>query len=626
MMIEIQQILPVLISLPIVGALFAMLFGKHSEKGISYSVILATGAHLLLTFTFVGVWAFRHFEVINIKEVVLYKMQGYEFFIDLYFDKLTAVYLLVGSIMTFLITIYSSFYMHNEHGYRRFFTNIMFFFFGYNVVILSGNFETLFLGWEILGVSSFLLIAYYRDRYLPVKNAVKVFSIYRVGDIGLILAMWLSHHLWHENITFFKLNNLALVHNQIAHHQLLALSVAMSILLTAVIKSAQFPFSSWLPRAMEGPTPSSAIFYGSLAVHIGAFLLQRTAGFWEDMLFFKVQLILVGLVSATLSTFTARVQSSIKAQVAYSSIAQIGIIFIELAFGWYDLALIHFVGNAFLRTYQLLISPSIVTYKIREQFFNFEPNANGLTKKLPKKISYTLYMLSLQEWKLDDFLYKRLWLPVKNIGARLNFLNLSNILIFFVPLLVGAFCLLYFKADIPSEIAQYIPEIFALIGLILVIKAFTERRSVRLSFALVLLNHLWVAMAISFNDNVNWEHIIIYLSGVLLFGLLGFATILWLKKLERRVFLNQFYGHSYEHPRIAFFFLLCCLGMAGFPISPTFIGEDLIYSHIQSGQLFLAVFVSLSFIIDGLALIRIYARVFLGPHHKTYHESAYRSS
>jgi len=297
-----------------------------------------------------------------------------------------------------------------------------------------------------------------------------------------------------------------------------------------------------------------------------------------------------------------------------------------LAFGWYDLALIHFVGNAFLRTYQLLISPSIVTYKIREQFFNFEPNADQLTKKWSKKLSYTIYMLSLQEWKLDDFLYKRLWLPVKNIGARLNFLNLSNILIFFVPLLVGAFCLLYFKTDIPSEIAQYIPEIFALIGLILVIKAFTERRSVRLSFALVLLNHLWVAMAISFNDNVNWEHIIIYLSGVLLFGLLGFATILWLKKLERRVFLNQFYGHSYEHPRIAFFFLLCCLGMAGFPISPTFIGEDLIYSHIQSGQLFLAVFVSLSFIIDGLALIRIYARVFLGPHHKTYHESAYRSS
>jgi|TARA_B110000503_G_C7161308_1_gene419773 NADH-quinone oxidoreductase subunit L len=626
MIIEIQQILPVLIALPIVGAVFAMLFGKHSEKGISYSVIVATGAHLLLTFILVGLWAYRHFEVINIKEVVLYKMQGYEFFIDLYFDKLTAVYLLVGSIMTFLITIYSSFYMHNEHGYRRFFTNIMFFFFGYNVVILSGNFETLFLGWEILGVSSFLLIAYYRDRYLPVKNAVKVFSIYRVGDIGLILAMWLSHHLWHENITFLKLNNLELVHSHIAHHQLLALSIAMSILLTAVIKSAQFPFSSWLPRAMEGPTPSSAIFYGSLAVHIGAFLLQRTAGFWEDMLFFKVQLVLVGLASATLSTFTARVQSSIKAQVAYSSIAQIGIIFIELALGWYDLALIHFVGNAFLRTYQLLISPSIVTYKIREQFFNFEPSADHLTNKWPKKISYTLYMLSLQEWDLDDFLYKRLWVPIKTIGARLNFLNLSNVLIFFVPLLVGAFCLLYFKANIPSEIAQYIPEVFALIGLILVIKAFTERRSVRLSFTLVLLNHLWVAMAISFNDNVNWEHITIYLSGVLLFGLLGFGTILRLKKLERRVFLNQFYGHSYEHPRVAFFFLLCCLGMAGFPISPTFIGEDLIYSHIQSGQLFLAMFVSLSFIIDGLALIRIYARVFLGPHHKTYHESAYRSS
>jgi NADH-quinone oxidoreductase subunit L len=626
MTLDLTNVLPILIGLPILGALISVMCGKRAERAISYTAIVITGLHFATTLGLIGMWAFHHFDDVHIKEFVLYKMSGYEFFIDLYFDNITAVYLAVGSLLAFLIAVYSSYYMHNEYGYRRFFSNILIFFFGYNIVILSGNFETLFLGWEIVGVSSFLLIAYYRDRYLPVKNAVKVFSIYRLGDIGLIIAMWLSHHFWHENITFLKLTDLDFVHEHLAHHQTLAMSISMVILLTAVIKSAQFPFSSWLPRAMEGPTPSSAIFYGSLAVHLGAFLLMRTYGFWGEIVGFKIQVILVGLVSAVLSTFSARVQSSIKAQVAYSSIAQIGLIFIEIALGLETLALIHFAGNALLRTYQLLISPSIVTYKIREQFFNFQPTENPIVSKWPKKLRYTLYMLSLSEWNLDEQLYKRLWVPLKQIGAKLNFLSLSNLLLIFMPLFLGAIALLANKDSIPSELAQYIPEFLALIGLLLVIKAFTERRSVRLAYVLVLINHFWVALAISFNDKVNWGHIGIYLSGVVFFGIIGFLAILRLKKLERRVFLNQFYGHSWEHPKIAFVFLVACLGMAGFPISPTFIGEDLIYSHIESSQIFLALFVSLSFILDGLALIRIYARVFLGPHHKTYHESAYRSS
>jgi NADH-quinone oxidoreductase subunit L len=79
------------------------------------------------------------------------------------------------------------------------------------VVIFSGNFETLFIGWEFLGITSFLLIAFYRDRYLPIKNALKTISLYRLGDICLILALWMSHHLWHQNITFLQLNDVQLV-------------------------------------------------------------------------------------------------------------------------------------------------------------------------------------------------------------------------------------------------------------------------------------------------------------------------------------------------------------------------------------------------------------------------------
>jgi NADH-quinone oxidoreductase subunit L len=90
--------------------------------------------------------------------------------------------------------------------------------------------------------------------------------------------------------------------------------------------------------------------------------------------------------------------------------------------------------------------------------------------------------------------------------------------------------------------------------------------------------------------------------------------------------MRQFHGHSYRHPKIAFTFLICCLGVSGFPITPTFIGEDLIFTHIHEHQYILAFFTALSFIIDGLAIIRIYARVFMGPHSKSVYEMAYRSS
>jgi len=244
---------------------------------------------------------------------------------------------------------------------------------GYNTVIFAGNLQTLFIDWEILGISSFLLIAFYRDRYLPVKNAVKVFSIYRIGDVGIILAMWLSHHLWHENITFLELSKYEQVHHQLQSQSLVGMVISIVILLSAAVKSALLPFSSWLPRAMEGPTPSSAIFYSSLSVHLGVFILLRTFPFWEHQLSVRLLIGLLGLFTSILTTGIARVQSSVKSQIAYASIAQIGLIFIEVAAGFENLALCHFAGNAFLRTYQLLVSPSVVSYLIREQFYNYVP-------------------------------------------------------------------------------------------------------------------------------------------------------------------------------------------------------------------------------------------------------------
>jgi NADH:ubiquinone oxidoreductase subunit 5 (subunit L)/multisubunit Na+/H+ antiporter MnhA subunit len=619
-------LLPLFVLLPLAGFLVSLLLKRSAEMALSRTAYLTAGAQVLLVSLFTIAWAITGFGAINVKEVTVFRSKDYEFFIDLYFDGISAVYLFMGALLTFLITVYSRYYLHREEGYKRFFNTILFFFTGYALTVLAGNFETLFIGWEVLGVSSFLLIGFYRDRYMPVKNAVKVFSVYRVGDVGLILAMWMSHHLWHENITFHKLHNYVLVHDKLAGHSGVGIFISLAVLVAAAAKSAQLPFSSWLPRAMEGPTPSSAIFYGSLSVHIGVFLLLRTFPFWEHQFSVRVLIGSLGLVTSLVAAVTARVQSSVKAQIAYSSIAQIGLIFIEVAMGFEVLALIHFMGNAFLRTYQLLVSPSVVTYLIREQFYHFTPREHSFEDTLPKRLEYTLYLLSLREWDMDTFMYRRLWNPLKRLGRGLDRLNINRSIAILLPLYVTGLVLLWQVDRISVGLRHALPVGMALVGLVLVLRAFTERRHVRRALAMVIMGHFWVALAISFNEHFNLSHSLIYLSGVTVSGVLAVFAINRLRRTERNVDLGRFHGHVFEHPRLAFVFLLACLGMAGFPITPTFLGEDLIFSHIHPDQLVLAALVAFSFVLNGLALIRIYARVFLGPHVKTYHEVAYRSA
>lgn len=621
-----EKFIHLFILLPIVAFIISIMIPKKQEGILSRVAFVSVGVQFLAALLFLIFWFEKGVPHINLKEFSIYKAYNYDFFIDFYVDRITLVYLFLGSLITFVITVYSRYYLHREEGYKRFFNTILFFYSGYNIIIFAGNIETLFIGWEILGISSFLLITFYRDRYLPVKNAVKVFSIYRIGDVGIILAMWLSHHLWHENITFLKLNNVELVHHHLADNSLVGLAIALMIFISASAKSAQLPFSSWLPRAMEGPTPSSAVFYGSLSVHIGAFLLMRTYPFWEYQTIFKIILVISGALTAIIATFISRVQSSIKSQIAYSSIAQIGLIFIEIAFGLEVIALIHISGNAFLRTYQLLISPSVVSYKIREQLYEYKPRIRNFEDSLPKRIENTIFILSLKEWNLDSLMYRYLWNPVKRIGGRWTWMNFKYIFYVIAMMMTLGIVLLYFSDKIDDEIKHYLPLFFSLFGFLIAIKAFSERDSVRKSWTLILFNHFAIAIAISFNEHFDWMHHVWYLSGVIVSWFLGLMIINYLRKREVWISLNQFHGHSFEHPKAAFLFLLCCLGFAGFPITPTFIGEDLIFSHIHYHQVSLALFTALSLIINGLATIRIYARIFLGPHVKNYHEVAKRSS
>ncbi|MBL7902427.1 MAG: hypothetical protein JNK73_10555 [Bacteroidia bacterium] len=621
-----ETIIPFFILLPLLGFLISAVLPHQKEKLLSGFAFACIGLQLLGLMAFIPNWVLQDHQFLSYPDILVYNTADYSFFLSFTFDKVTAIYSITGAFLAFLVSTYSRVYLHREKGYKRFFVSLLFFFLGYNIAVFSGNFETLFMGWEILGISSFLLIAFYRHRYLPVKNALKVFTVYRIGDVGLLLAMWMSHHLFHHNIRFSELANDALVVSHLQSHSLTGIFISAAILITAATKSAQLPFSSWLPRAMEGPTPSSAIFYGSLSVHLGAFLLLRTFPFWEHQMSVRIAIIALGLSTSFVSAMIARVQSSIKSQIAYASSAQIGLIFVEIAMGFDVLALIHFAGNAFLRTYQLLVSPSVVSYLIREQFYTFKKRPDTLEDSLPKKIANTFYLLSLKEWNLDAVVAKLFWNPLKSVGKKIPIHKNRTFLFVLIPSFLAGIFLFMKEELLPPYIFHKLPLVFSGIALTLVLRSFVERKDVFLSWSLIIANHFLIALALSFNEHYNMRENMIYLSGISLAGAFGYLLLYLLKKKESNFDLAQFQGHAYEHPRLALLFLLSALGLSGFPISPTFIGEDLIFSHIHQDQLLLAFFVAMSFILNGLSLIRIYARLCLGPHQKAYHEIPYKSS
>jgi NADH-quinone oxidoreductase subunit L len=622
-----EQALQLFVFLPLFGFILSLFFSNSKEKAITSVAIATVGLHLLLLVYFIIQWVFSGSETLDYKHFTFYKEGSIEIFLDFYFDKITAVFSLLGALISLLVIVFSKYYLHRDSGFKRFFNTVLLFYFGFNVVVFSGNFETLFIGWEFLGITSFLLISFYRERYLPVKNALKTISLYRLADICLILALWMSHHLWHQNITFLQLNDIELISSHINEHSYYAVFIVFMIVVAASIKSAQFPFSSWLPRAMEGPTSSTAIFYGSLSVHLGVFLLLRTYPYWETIFGIKVFIIIIGTVTALVATSIARVQSTVKTQIAYSSIAQIGIMFIEVAMGWHILALVHLSGNALLRTYQLLVSPSVLGYLIHDQFFNYTPKVYKTHSIFFNKLNNAIYLLSLKEWNMDTFLSNSLWNRFKWLGKKMKFIS-NNISITILSIIfIGGLLFFILSKNISHEVDKDLHLFFAFIGLILVLKSFVVRESGFKAWFLVISSQLFNILSIALmNDQYEYVEITIYLISLLVCAVFGFICLFRLKMYEKNIDLNAFYGHLYDHPRLANLFLIACLGFVGLPFTPSFIGIDLMFSHIDKNEYILIILTSLNFLVLEISVLRIYARLFLGPNKKKTHPIGYRSS
>ena len=603
-----EKYLQYFIYIPFLGYVLSLLINKKREAIIANIALGTSFIQLVFLIGFSFSWYLAGALALDIKQVTLLTTPEFDFFIDFFFDQVSLVFLFVGSILTLLVSVFSKYYIHREPGFKRYFNNVQLFFLGYSIVVVAGNFETLFLGWEMVGVTSFLLISFYRNRYLPVKNAMKVVSLYRLGDVFLILAMWLSHHFWHGNISFLQILDFEKTAALIQNHQVLATFIGISIVIGASIKSAMYPFSSWVARAMEGPSSSSAIFYGSLSIHLGAFLLLRTYAFWQHLFIIKIIIIALGLLTSLICNSIAKAQPTVKTQIAYASITQIGIIFIEIALGYHQLALVHFMGNAFFRTYQILVSPSVLNYLIHNQFFN------GVVKniKLPSRLSNTFYMLSIKEFNMDITLFTYFWLPFKKLSTKLLFFNNR-----FFYILISILFLLGIYLDINTFqlhpiLLQIFVYLFSLIALILILLSFNERKSSISAWLNVVYGHLFIMMSISINSHIQFKYLLLYLVSICFFGLIGYKAIKNLEKETEVITLDQFHGNSQMHPKLSILFLVACLGLIGFPISPLYIGIDLLLTYIESDQYLIMISVGLCLIFIEISLLRIYTRLFCG--------------
>ncbi|QDV10629.1 NADH-quinone oxidoreductase subunit L [Rosistilla oblonga] len=286
--------------------------------------------------------------------------QEFHFHLKFVFDRLSIPFLMLSCVLCGVVGAFTRRYLHREEGYRRFFLYYAVFFCGMVLSSLAGTIEALFVGWELVGLSSALLVAYFHERVNPVRNGQRVWSIYRLSDAAFLIAALMMHHLSGEGDFGGLMSSGVWPEGTAAISSTEALWVGSLLLVAAAGKSALFPFSGWLPRAMEGPTPSSAIFYGALSVHLGAFLLLRLSPILDASLTLQLMVIALGVVSAACGAVMSRVQNDIKVSLAYASLTQVGIIVVEIGLGLRYLALIHIIGHACMRTMQLLRAPTLL--------------------------------------------------------------------------------------------------------------------------------------------------------------------------------------------------------------------------------------------------------------------------
>lgn len=416
---SVEHLLLILVAPP--GAIVLML-GFLWLLGFSLSEKFIARLTKLTYLSLAGVVAWMAWVLTQSGVFVVHKQLGnwfqvahYGFPLSLRADALSLPLIGLTVILAGVVGAFSLRYLHRDAGFFRFFLLLHLFTFGALLIFSADSLDVLIAGWELVGITSVLLIGFFQYRRDPAKNALRVFATYRVADLGILIAVFLSHH-WYGTTTWAGLFSGTWPDDVSNVHGPAASAMAVLLVLAASGKSAQVPFCGWLARAMEGPTPSSAIFYGGISIHAGAYLLMRIQPLIVASTLASCVLIVIGLSTAILGTLVHRTCADAKTSLCYAAQTQIGIIFAEIGMGWPKLALLHLMSHAILRTMQFLRTPSMLRdyHRIHAAAGGIpDPTGEHYESLLPTGVQIWLYRLALGRGFYDSIVDRFVVAPVK---------------------------------------------------------------------------------------------------------------------------------------------------------------------------------------------------------------------
>ena len=376
---SIETLVTTLLFLPLLGALINGTLGKSIPKKLVGTI--ATGV-MFISF---GLALMTFMSLHDAQTIDLFQFMSMEDF-DLNFrlqvDSLSILMTLIVTGVGALIHLFSMGYMSHDKGYYKFFTYLNLFIFAMLILVLGSNYFMLFFGWEGVGICSYLLIGFhYSDEKKGLMNSVaarKAFIMNRVGDLGLIIGLFLIL-VQYGTLEYNELANL-ITEQHVYPEPSMIFAITICLFIGATGKSAQIPLFTWLPDAMAGPTPVSALIHAATMVTAGIFLVVRSNFLFELAPDTQDIMLWIGLITSLVSAFMALRQNDIKKVLAYSTVSQLGFIFVALGMGAYTAAIFHVTTHAFFKALLFLGSGSVIHAMSDEQDIR---QMGGLKKYIP---------------------------------------------------------------------------------------------------------------------------------------------------------------------------------------------------------------------------------------------------
>ncbi len=369
--------------LPLVGFLVNGLLGKYLPKSVTGWI----GSLAVLGSFICTLMIFNQLEAHQAYDIDLFSWIAFgdvDISFSLAIDSLTMIMMLVVTGVGFLIHLYSIGYMHDDEGFTKFFTYLNLFIFFMLLLVMGSNYLMMFIGWEGVGLCSYLLIGFWHRNEAYNDAAQKAFVMNRIGDLGFLLGMFFI--LFHFGT--LDIQDVAGMATGLTPNSVLLIGITALLFVGAIGKSAQLPLYTWLPDAMAGPTPVSALIHAATMVTAGIYMVVRSNVLFA-MAPTTLQLVLwIGVATSVFAAIIGLKQNDIKKVLAYSTVSQLGLMFAALGLGAFSSGMFHVVTHAFFKALLFLGAGSVIHALHGEQDIR---NMGGLRKLIP--ITYMTFLL-----------------------------------------------------------------------------------------------------------------------------------------------------------------------------------------------------------------------------------------